>query len=380
MKNHQLLIYTAALLQGALLSLYLTACSRSPNSMAVSPLMEQTDRESAEVELEAQKDLNLVAPLTRIQDYASLSGSDPNVDLRLIAPSATFRRIPDQVPTPDGDLYATGDHLVVTPVMDRERNQLLVFFPGTGGQPGQYSLFARHAAEQGFHVINLAYENAVSINFDICRGSLNPNCHKWSRLEVLTGINASRTLTTNRRPASAGFPRLSYLLRYLQQNFPQEGWDQYLDTSTNQLEWPRMIVAGHSQGGGMAAFTATLQKVNRVILFNATEPAQWTTEEPQTPASAYYGIAHEQETNVIPITRSWENLNLPGNLVNIEQAEPGYGGSHRLITNSLECWHPEAPNQGNPGFHNCVIADDYIPLDEAGQPLFTPLWNYLLGV
>lgn len=377
MQRTQHLIHTAALLKTVLLCLHLTACGSTPNSVAMSPLRGQISGQASLEKDEIETELNLPEPFSDPQ-AAAWSGSIPDARVRFISPSSTFSAIPDQVPTPNGDLYDTGDHLVVAPDPDRQRNQLLVFFPGTGGQPKQYHLFSRHAAEKGFHVINLAYENAVSINFEVCRGNLSPNCHRWSRFEVLTGIDTSLTLTTSDRPASAAFARLSYLLNYLQQNFPQEQWDSYLNT--NQLQWSRMILAGHSQGGGMAAFTASLQTVNRVILFNATEPALWTTEGTQTPANAYYGIAHEQESNFTPITRSWENLNLPGNLVNIDQVTFSDISSHRLMTNSLECLNPEAPKQGNPVFHNCVIADDYIPLNEVGQPLFIALWNYLLGV
>ncbi len=368
MRKVQSSLLAFSLVTGILATLGLAACGVDRSSpIALSP----TDQSSEALE-GVSGSVGLVSQARLMLDGAP--------ELRYVPPSATSRDIPDQVPTPDGDLYNPGDHLAGAPSHSATQGKLVLFFPGTGGQPRQYSLFAQYAADQGFHIINLAYENASSINFQICRDDVNPDCHRQARTEILTGADTSADLTVEQRPASAAFSRLANLLLYLHQTYPQEAWDQYLDAQTNQLQWSQIIMAGHSQGGGMAAFSGTLQSLSRVILFNATEPAQWTLDGAQTPSNAYYGIAHKRETSYRAIVQSWENLNLPGWLINVDRSRPPYWGSHRLVTTNRTCPLPDGVERRNARFHNCVIVDDFIPLTNDGQPQVTDVWSYLLGV
>lgn len=276
----------------------------------------------------------------------------------------------DPMVTGEGISGEFGDHAVAGPAGD-SRGELLVFFPGTGAEPDWYSTFLEHAAGLGYHVIGLAYPNDLSVNFDLCQGSADPNCPLSAREEILRGIDASG-LALDVSPADAAIPRLVALLEHLARTEPDGGWDRYLDADAMPA-WSEIAAAGHSQGGGHAAFLARTEELARVVLLDATEPSPWTTEPMATPAERMWGLAHAEEPIVAPIERSWENLGLPGEAVDVDAGAAPWNGSHRLITSTDEC-------RGDPtsrGFHhNCPVVDDYLPDPIPGS--LVAAWNLIL--
>jgi dienelactone hydrolase len=77
----------------------------------------------------------------------------------------------------------------------------------------------------------------------------------------------------NRRPAwwpidpeEAIVPRLTRLLQHLARTDAAGRWDQYLNGDAPR--WERLVLAGQSQGGGMAAFIAQTRRVAGVIMFS----------------------------------------------------------------------------------------------------------------
>ena len=59
------------------------------------------------------------------------------------------------------------------------RNQLVVFFPGTGGVPATFNNFCQNAANLGFYALALTYENDISLA-NGCGNDPDPDCHyKW---------------------------------------------------------------------------------------------------------------------------------------------------------------------------------------------------------
>lgn len=261
----------------------------------------------------------------------------------------------DPTVTGEGISRDFGDHAVAGPVGDA-RGELLVFFPGTGAEPDWYSTFLEHAAGLGYHVLGLAYPNDLSVNFDLCQGSIDPDCPVAAREEILRGADAAG-LPLDVPPTDAALPRLIAALEHLARTEPDGGWGRYLDPDATPA-WSRIATAGHSQGGGHAAFLARTDELARVVLLDATEPSPWTTEPMATPATRMWGLAHAAEPIVAPIERSWENLGLPGEPIDIDDGATPWSGSHRLITSTDEC-------RGDPtsrGFHhNCPVVDDYLP-------------------
>ncbi len=283
------------------------------------------------------------------------------ITVRSVAPAATDPAIDTRA----------GDHLVAVPAPGTSIERLLVFFPGTGGRPDQYTALVRRASELGYHSVSLDYENSRSINFEVCPDQPQ-GCHEAARLEILTGTE-TEFIEPDVDATNTAFNRLTQLLEHEHEGHPDEGWDAYL--SNGDPRWDRIAVGGHSQGGGHAAMTAKLHEVDRVLLFGATEPAPWTLEPTATPPERFWGLVHKQEPSSGGITRSWDNLGLPGALVEFDVAPPD-GPSHRLVTTHAECGGDPASNGY---YHNCYSAEPWMPPPTAdGTPVYAPVWDHML--
>jgi hypothetical protein len=222
----------------------------------------------------------------------------------------------------------------------------------------------------GFHVIGLVYPNDVSVQ-DICSGK-SGDCPEGVRKEIITGQDLSPYVQVNYTNSIDN--RLVKLLQYLNAAYPKEGWATYL--SGNNPAWQKIVVGGHSQGGGHAAMIGQIYIVNRVLMFSATENASWTTNPNATPASAYYAFADTRENNYNVFVHSWDNLKVPGGSVTSVDGTPSaYASSHRLVTGDA----PSAMPKNTDPYHSVVVTDPYTPMMSNGTPLFLPVWQYMLG-
>ena len=253
----------------------------------------------------------------------------------------------------DAQISKGFDHVYVEP--DGEpAGKLFVFLPGTGGPAGAYRLLLRNAAAGGYHAIGLSYRNEVAVN-DLCTVG-EAGCHAAVRNEVITGEDTSPLVEITR--ADSIDHRLVAALQYL-------GWDEYLDDVA--LRWTDITVAGHSQGGGHAAFIAQLREVNRAVLFAATEPADWTEEALATDVERLFGFVHADDPQRDAMVLSWERLGVPGDIVVVEDVEPPYDDSHQLQTSLT------AENA-----HGAVAVDIATPLD-GDVPVYGDVWCYVVG-
>ena len=92
--------------------------------------------------------------------------------------------------------------------------------------------------------------------------------------------------------------RVNKLLARLHSTYPTEGWGQYL-LADNTVDWSKVILAGHSQGGGHVGVLAKSVALARAVYFSSPEdwndlldrPATWLALRPNvTPASAQDGF------------------------------------------------------------------------------------------
>ncbi len=260
------------------------------------------------------------------------------------------------------------------------RHKLLLFFPGTNGTPWDYRLFQQTAADMGYHVVGLSYENLASININICPRTFDSTCHGRARYEIWFGEDQHASIEISY--ANSVMNRLLMLLQYLEMNYPEENWQQFLSDST--VQWHRIVTAGHSQGAGHAAFASKLFQVDRVIMMSWTDWAQpgktasWIREPGATPDSAYFGFIHTGDASIyakIPITWSDFNMLQFGPIVNIDTTSYPYLNSHSLITSV-----PIDTLMTQANFHNATCVDWATPIDQTAKtPLLLPVWQYLLG-
>jgi hypothetical protein len=274
-------------------------------------------------------------------------------------------------------------HIAINPAPSvTARNILFVMLPGTGATPNTYREVVRTGAPLGFHTIGLSYPNDNAVN-GLCGQSNDPDCAGNVREEVLFGTDTSPLVNVNR--ANSIVNRLVALLRYLNSNFPNEGWGQYLNGS--DPDWSQIRVGGHSQGSGHAAFLGKRVLLDRAVMFSGPGDlgpnggaARWLTLPAVTPAGRYYGFTHTADPLVSfgNVTGAWVLLGLAdfGPLVSVDNAVPPYGNTRRLTTSAPPNPNPTGPT-ASPA-HGAPVADSVTPRDAQGQPIYRSVWTYLV--
>lgn len=261
------------------------------------------------------------------------------------------------------------------------RNQLFLFFPGTGGLPRHYQLLNRHAADLGFHALSLRYPNDRAVN-TLCALRLNLDCYGAVRLEIVDGTDRTDLVEVDRTNSIEN--RLIKALQHLDAAAPDDGWGYYLHAD-GTINWAQIVVAGHSQGGGHAAIIASEHEVARVIMFAAIDysglrqrPAGWIDADNPTPPHRYYGFGHvrDEPVDLGNLLTVWEAYGLDafGPVVNIDTLGVPFGGSHRLLTDIEPVPHPLSLSP----FHNSVAVDVNTPRRADDAPALDSVWTYLL--
>jgi hypothetical protein len=207
------------------------------------------------------------------------------------------------------------------------RRTLVVLLNGSGSTPSELTIdpsrnLLTAAVESGNHVLAVAYRSDVSL-IRICGG--RPECYGPSRQTLVAGVltpGADSSLADIREDEGI-VARIEQALRTLINRRPQGGWDAFVTGAaagpvSDRIAWQRAIVAGHSQGGGHAAYLGKLFPLMRVVQFSSTcdapagVPAPWTAAQSPwatSPATAFVGFsAPTVFTNGVP---SGGDLNCP---------------------------------------------------------------------
>ena len=193
------------------------------------------------------------------------------------------------------------------------RGQLLVFLPGTGATTGDQEEFGRTAAALGYHVVYLMYPNDVAAA--VCQDDEDEATFENFRREIIEGGDHDLRVTVDR--AGSIENRLVKLIRWLAKERPSEGWGQFL--TQGEIAWSKVVLAGHSQGGGHAQLLAKDHRVARVVVMGSPKdynlrharPAAWYGGG-ETPPARMFAIVHEQDTQAISYAQQLENLRASG--------------------------------------------------------------------
>lgn len=270
--------------------------------------------------------------------------------------------------------FNTDSHYVYLNPAQNPQNLLLVHLPGSFGEPKRSTLFSILAADLGFHSIGLMYPNIPTVG-SFCSNSSDPNCFENVRKEIVEGIDYSSDLTIALEESILS--RLRKLLLYLVANHPSENWDQFLD-SNQVLVFEKIIFSGHSQGGGHAALIGKLYPVKRIIGFSSpkdwsnvyNQPPNWLSPNGWvTPPGKIYCFNHVLDEQVRQ-TEIWDSLGIDayGQQVDVIATGSPYLFSRQLTTS----YQVPAGDE-----HASTIQDNKTP-KIAGEPVFLPVWNYLL--
>ena len=269
----------------------------------------------------------------------------------------------------------TQEHRVFLDDAAAPRGQLLVFLPGTGATTGDQEEFGRTAAGLGYHVVYLMYPNDVAAA--VCQNDEDQSTFEKFRREIIAGGDLDSRVMVDQ--ANSIEHRLVRLIRWLAANRAAEGWDQFL--ADDGVAWTKVVLAGHSQGGGHAQLLAKDHAVARVVVLGSPKdynqrhgrPAAWYGGG-ATPPTRMFAFVHEQDTQACSYAQQLENLYASGltTVADTDKLVPPYDHAHVLTTNQ-----PGAPiNSGLA--HLGLVFDFTLPRGSDGRPLYLPVWTYML--
>ncbi len=172
------------------------------------------------------------------------------------------------------------------------RHLLYFFLTGTGGSAVGSEKMDSAFAAWGYHAISIDYEdNVIAV-----ASAHSPDSTSFGRYRdaIVTGAPVSRKIKVD--TANSILNRFQKLLLYLVKRDPAGHWKQFL--KDGQPRWSLIIVAGHSQGAGHAAYIGKLFNVNRVIMFsgpqdyldNLHRPAPWQAMKSATPPTRFFAF------------------------------------------------------------------------------------------
>lgn len=200
-----------------------------------------------------------------------------------------------------------GPHLAVYDPKAVPNHRLFFFIAGTGSNPSNSFGVFRTFAQWGYHVVSIDYENNLITT--ALAHSLDPAAFGHYRDAIITGAPVSDRIQVS--PANSILNRFQKLLVYLAENDPKGGWDEFL--KDGKPAWDKIIVGGHSQGSGHAAYIGKMFHLDRVLVFSGPQdymddlhkPAPWLGELSATPPSRFFAFlsqndpfnVHHQEAN-----------------------------------------------------------------------------------
>jgi hypothetical protein len=253
-------------------------------------------------------------------------------------------------------------------------NTLVVFLPGTYRAPVNYLFITEQLARMGYHVIGLMYKTNPAIN-PICRGTDDETCHWRARMETVDGTDRHPTVSVNLSNSINN--RLAKLLQWLINKYPSGGWDQYY--SSNQIQWSKIIVAGHSQGASLAGVMGQAYPLKRVVMFSVMDVLDsgkipnWVNDETKGPR--YYAFFHTKD-ELVSFTSAqvgWDKLGMAkyGSMANADCRTYPFNYSHILYTT----YEPSTSLVDK--YHNGTTLDVYINGETAYKNSLKEALRYL---
>ncbi|MDH2444507.1 hypothetical protein QDR37_11180 [Amnibacterium sp. CER49] len=240
---------------------------------------------------------------------------------------------------------------------------LLLFLAATGLRPKNYERFLTAATQAGYHVLGLDYYNLGPAPSDAC--GADQAC--YGRLEQNRFDGSAPSKVSAVTPRNGVLARLGAALDHLEQIDPKGGWDHY--RTRGAIGWSDVVVAGHSQGGGEAAWIAHEHRVTGVllvgapILTNGTGVATWTGTPGKTPVGRYVAFDNTADGYYSQIRASWQALGL--GTPRTVSPNDRLSGRLLLVDEPMRDAHIK-------------LADDSTPLTADGTPRYLPIWRWML--
>lgn len=278
--------------------------------------------------------------------------STAQVKMLKIDPKATDSRL----------TVAHGPHIALYDRGAADKGRLILMMEGTGGSAMSMQPVDSVFATLGFHVVSLDYPNDVIST--VCAHSKDSACSDHFREEIVTGRPVSGLVDVD--SVNCIISRFTDLLRDLQHTDPAGNWGRFL--RHGKPRWDRIVVAGHSQGSGHAAYLGKLFRVDRVLIFSGPQdyladlqmPSPWLSMKSATPRNRYFAFLHIND----PFNAHYQIANCDvlmglnkGDTVMVSPGEH-ITGHPQIMVNSIATNAP----------HSSTI-----------MPEFKSIWAYMLG-
>ena len=188
----------------------------------------------------------------------------------------------------------------------------------------------------GLHAIQVHYANGWFGKLSRLAPASDDKFLGKIRLEAATGEDFSDAVDI---PKPDGMQERAFqFVKWLAKENPQGRWEHFLAENGEGLRWDRVIMAGSSHGSTTAARFAIHQRVDRVVMFCGPRDQQetWQGLTSATPSNRFFGFSHVLDGGWTGnhYCRSWELLGLHkyGAIVNVDESQPPFGNTRRLIT------------------------------------------------
>jgi hypothetical protein len=255
------------------------------------------------------------------------------------------------------------------------RNLLFVNIPGTNRTPSQCKVIAQKAVSMGYHAISLTYPNQTAGN-PLCGPTGDTTCHLRFRREVVDGVDRHPSIAIT--PTNSVINRLTKLLNYMNKVQPTQGWGQYI--VNGQINWSKIIIAGHSQGGAIAGVIGRFYPVKRIVMFSMVDflnNGKIPNWEKMTFNNANYYSLINMNDELVPWSKvkpvwtaaGWMAY---GNYINVDWNASPYNNSHLLIST-----YKPTSTSIDP-YHNMTGVDSYFPKLSTGKYVYEKAWEYFL--
>ena len=192
-----------------------------------------------------------------------------------------------------------GPHIALYDPGVTSNHRLFFFICGTGGNPSNSPALYRTFAEWGYHVVSVDYENNLITT--ALAHTHDPAAFGHYRDAIVTGAPVSDRIHVD--AANSILNRFRKLLAYLAEHDSKGGWNEFINEKDGKPAWDRIIVGGHSQGSGHAAYIGKLFRVDRVLIFSGPQdymddlhkPAPWLSEASATPPSRFFAFLSQND-------------------------------------------------------------------------------------
>ncbi|MBT8327720.1 MAG: T9SS type A sorting domain-containing protein [Bacteroidia bacterium] len=259
------------------------------------------------------------------------------------------------------------------------RNTLVVHLVGSFDNPLNTIKYPSLAANNGFHVVSLKYKNGISSQ-GACKNSTDSNCYSNFRKEIIEGVDVSDEVDVDSTNSIQN--RLHKLLLFLQNEHPNQNWEQFIKSDI--VYWSKVIVSGHSQGGGHAAYLGQSKLLKRIIMFSSPNdwsnhfgsPAHWLDDPKTTPIQRYYGFNNLND-DVVDFSHQyqiWQNIGLTSLQDTI------FIGDSTFKSSGSSILYTDYDMPGTSVNHNATVRDSDTPLNNDNTPIYSDVWLYLLGI